>query len=72
MTLSCHGIATLAKEMGGPWKALTARRVQYLRDVKAIEPVHVAGRTLLYLVGDVRRAHEHRIKLEQLAEVATV
>ncbi|WP_068160456.1 hypothetical protein [Rhodococcus phenolicus] len=67
MMLSCHGIATLAKEMGGPCKALTARRVQYLRDIGAIEPVQVAGRALLYLVGDVRRAHEHRIQLEQLA-----
>jgi len=57
MMLSCHGIATLAKEMGGPFRSLTARRVQYLRDVGAIQPVSVAGRKLLYLVGDVRRAH---------------
>lgn len=70
MVLSVRGIATLAKEMGGDCKALSARRVRYLRDIGAIEPVRSAGQALLYLVGDVRRAHIRQLELEQLTSVS--
>lgn len=70
MVLSCHGIADLARELGPKYKTLSARRVNYLRELDAIQPIQTAGRALLYLVGDVRRAHLHRLELEQLATSA--
>lgn len=70
MVLSKHGIADLARQLGDQYKTLTARRVQHLRDIGAVQPIQTAGRALLYLVGDVRRAHLHRLELEQLTATA--
>lgn len=59
MVLSKHGIADLARHLGDQYKTLTARRVQHLRDIGAVQPIQAPGRALLFLVGDVRRAHLH-------------
>ncbi|WP_280358131.1 hypothetical protein [Nocardia otitidiscaviarum] len=58
--LSASGIATLAKELGEQYEALTVRRVQTLRDAGRIDPVPGPWSPdvpELFVVGEVLDAH---------------
>lgn len=63
MVLNASAAARLAKSIGYP--DLTIRRVKYLRESERITPVQTAGRNLLFLFGDVRKAHKILREQEQ-------
>lgn len=58
--LNVSGIATLAKELGEPFRTVTVRRIQTLRDAGRIAPVPgpwAADWPELFIVGEVFDAH---------------
>lgn len=57
--LNRDGIATAAREIGGPYAGLTARRVRTLSRAGRIEPLRcvVESRAEIYRLGDVLDAH---------------
>ena len=63
MVLNASAAARLAKSVG--YQDLTVRRIKYLRESGRITPVHTAGRTVVFLFGDIRRAHKQLIDDEQ-------
>ncbi|WP_458687342.1 hypothetical protein [Nocardia tengchongensis] len=64
--LNVSGIATLAKELGEPFRTVTVRRIQTLRDAGKVAPVPgpwAPDWPELFLVGDVLDAHlEHPMR----------
>lgn len=63
MVLNASAASRLAKSIGYP--DLTIRRVKYLRESERITPLHTAGKAVVFLFGDIRRAHETMIEEEQ-------
>ncbi|MRH86194.1 hypothetical protein GFY24_01720 [Nocardia sp. SYP-A9097] len=69
--LNVTGIATLAKELGEPFKTVTVRRIQTLRDAGRITPVPgpwAADWPEQYILGEVLEAHlAHPIRKRKAA-----
>ncbi|MCZ4649500.1 hypothetical protein O4106_22005 [Rhodococcus pyridinivorans] len=62
MVLNASAAARLAKSVG--YQDLTVRRIKYLRESGRITPVHTAGRNVVFLFGDIRRAHQQCVEDE--------
>ena len=63
MVRNASAASRLAKSIGYP--DLTIRRVKYLRESERITPVRTVGKAIVFLFGDIRKAHEILREQEQ-------
>lgn len=65
MVLNASAASRLAKSIG--YQTLTVRRIKYLRESGRITPIPTAGRSLVFLFGDIRKAHIESAEEEPVA-----